>query len=202
MKYSNSIAITLLLLLGIVGCKKDSVVEPEPSTNTGLPIHTVTDLLADGLGVNRFTYFRLSDSSIVPFTDSNSTKWDIAFRSTTIRINGGSSGPGCGGLIRLTGQDFNALTSAPAAGYAVDSLSGPALKTGSGNGWYNYNSTTNIITPLADVVLAIKTGTGRYAKVQILNYYKGAPANLDTTSISRNYKFRYVYQPDSTLNFK
>ena len=96
-------AVFTTLLLGIAACKKDSVVEPAPSPTTGLPVHIIGNLLSDGLGAGRFTYYRLSDSSIVPFSDSNSAKWDIAFRSTTIHINAGSSGPGLGVLMRLTG---------------------------------------------------------------------------------------------------
>ena len=191
-------AVFTTLLLGIAACKKDSVVEPAPSPTTGLPVHIIGNLLSDGLGAGRFTYYRLSDSSIVPFSDSNSAKWDIAFRSTTIHINAGSSGPGLGVLMRLTGTLFDTVATLPTSGYLIDSVSGPALKTGSGNGWYNYNFTTNIVTPLPGVVLLLKTGDGKFAKVEILNYYKDTPAVLDTNSISKYFKFRYVYQPNGT----
>lgn len=198
MKAFPVFAVIVALMLGIAACKKDSVVEPTTTPTNGLPVHIIGNVLSDGLGTGRFTYYRLSDSSIVPFSDSNSTRWDIAFRSTTIHINAGSSGPGLGGLQRLTGTLFDTVATLPTGGYLIDSVSGPALKTGSGNGWYNYNFTTNIVTPLPGVVLFVKTGDGKFAKVEILNYYKDAPASLDTNSISRYYKFRYVYQPNGT----
>lgn len=198
MKAFPVFAVIATVMLGIAACKKDSVVEPTVSPTGSLPVHVISNIYADPIITGKFTYYRLSDSSIVPFSDSNSTKWDIAFRSTTIRINAGSSGPGLGGILRLTGTMFDTVATLPTSGYLVDSASRTALQTGSGNGWYNYNFTTNIITPLPGVVLLIKTGDGKFAKVEILNYYKDAPAALDTNSISRYYKFRYVYQPNGS----
>ena len=73
---------------------------------------------------------------------------------------------------------------------------GLAIPTGSGNGWYNYNPTTHVISPIAGKVIIVKTNDGKYAKVEILSYYKDAPENPTQESEYRYYTFNYVYQPN------
>jgi hypothetical protein len=53
----------------------------------------------------------------------------------------------------------------------------------------------------------IRTASGKYAKLEILNYYKGGvtpPATAsDAIKLSeqRYYTFRYTYQPNGSKNF-
>jgi len=47
-------------------------------------------------------------------------------------------------------------------------------------------------------VIFLKTAEGKYAKLEILSYHKGAPAAPIPTSEARHYTFRYVYQPDGS----
>ena len=79
-----------------------------------------------------------------------------------------------------------------------DSESGYAIPTGSGNGWYTYSgSPTFLISPTPGKILVFRTHDNRYAKVEILSYYLGAPENPDAfTDQSRYYTFNYVYQPN------
>ncbi|MFN4147455.1 MAG: HmuY family protein, partial [Runella sp.] len=95
---------------------------------------------------------------------------------------------------------FDELKEVPAsATFAVDeSTTRLAIPPASGLGWYNYNPQLNIITPIPGRVLIVRTGDGRFAKVEILSYYKDAPANPDQNSIARHYTFRYVFQPDGS----
>ena len=65
-----------------------------------------------------------------------------------------------------------------------------------GNGWYNYSSITNIITPVAGKIFVIKTHDGKYDKMEIINYYKDAPISPDVNSLTRYFTFKYVYQPN------
>ncbi|MET4105967.1 HmuY family protein [Hymenobacter sp. UYP22] len=148
-----------------------------------------------------FAFYSLVTNSEVPYTDSATTKWDIAVRGTTILINGGSSGPGQGGAIVKEGL-FAEQTTAPTTDYKVDARSAPAITTGSGKGWYNYNSTTHVVSPIPGRVLLIRTATGKYAKLEVVSYYKDAPASPGGTEPSGYYTFRYVYQPDGSTNLK
>ncbi|WP_245326147.1 HmuY family protein [Hymenobacter wooponensis] len=148
-----------------------------------------------------YAFYSLANKSTVAYTDSATTKWDLAVRGTTILVNGSSSGPGQGGAIVKEGL-FSEVTTAPTTDYKQDTPTAKAIPTGSGNGWYNYNSTTHVVAPIAGRVLLIRTATGKYAKVEIVSYYKDAPATPVGTEPSGYYTFRYVYQPDGSTNLK
>ncbi|XAZ82140.1 HmuY family protein (plasmid) [Fibrella sp. ES10-3-2-2] len=191
----------------LTACSKDQ-------TTTVVPVvaQTVKNLPADpATGVNpttgqaigttgKFTLYSLADNKTVANADSASTKWDIGFRGTTLIVNGGAIRAGKGGAYVQTGT-FEALTTVPTSTtFAQDqSPTSLAITTGSGNGWYNYNSATNVIAPIPGRVLVIRTGDGKYAKLEILSYYQNAPATPDASSVQRYYTFRYVYQPDGSM---
>ncbi|WP_324679269.1 HmuY family protein [Hymenobacter sp. GOD-10R] len=164
--------------------------QPAATTSTGQP----------GTA-KHFTFYSLADNKEVPYTDSASTKWDVAFRSTTILTNGGASGPGQGGAQVYTGL-FDELKAVPETAFAVDAAATKAIPTGSGQGWYNYNSTTHLVTPIAGKVLVIRTATGKYAKMEVTSYYKDAPASPTLSTPSGYYSFRYLYQPDGSRNLQ
>ncbi len=168
----------------------------------------------------KYTFFSFKTGAIMPNTDpktdSASTKWDIAFRSTSIIVNGGTSGPGAGGVIVQQGI-FADTKTAPTTGYVQDNynyvaksgtfaISSSPLATGvtAINQWW-YNSGTNqstIVSPIAGQVFIIKTADGHYAKLEILSYYKGAPTVVNNlTDLDRYYTFRYIYQPSGSPNF-
>ena len=138
-------------------------------------------------------------------TDSE-TDWDIAFRATDIIVNGGMSmgttdepdRTGDAGAYIVTGTMAD-VTEVDVNLFTQDSSSGYAIMSGSGNGWYTYSGPpTYLITPTAGKILVFKTADGKYAKVEILSYYQGAPENPDAfTDPSRYYTFNYVYQPNS-----
>jgi hypothetical protein len=192
-----SLGLALLATL-LSACKEDEVVEP-----VKVEAKTFRNLAADAgtPRTGRYTLFRFSDGAIVPTADSASTKWDIGFKATTIIVNGGTSGPGKGGAQVLSGI-YSELLEAPIDGYAVDALPNYAIPTGSDKGWYNYNPSANVITPIAGKIIVIRTADGKYAKMEILSYYENAPASPVPTDKSRYYTFRYGYQPDGSRSLK
>ena len=148
-----------------------------------------------------FTKFNFEDR----IQTESETNWDIGFRGTSIVVNGGAS----------LGTDDEPERNGNAAAYIFegtmdeiqivdtslltqDSESGYAIPTGSGNGWYTYSgSPTFLISPTPGKILVFRTHDNRYAKVEILSYYLGAPENPDAfTDPSRYYTFNYVYQPN------
>lgn len=135
-------------------------------------------------------------------TTTSETDWDIAFRGTTIIVNGGvSSGTtdepvrnGEAGVYIATGT-LEDVTTVDTSLFVQDSATGFAITTGSGNGWYNYAGfPTHLITPIPGRILVFKTRNGLYAKVEVLSYYK----DLDSSNSNnrRHYTFNYVYQPN------
>jgi hypothetical protein len=151
-----------------------------------------------------FTKFSFSQNKIV--TDNS---WDIAFRGTTIIVNGGAKigitdEPERTGsaAVSIVSGTFASVSAFPAAAtFAQDGSTVYAIPTGGGNGWYNYNSSTNIISPIAGKVFVVKTHDGKYAKFEILSYYKDAPVTPDATSVPRYYTFNFAYQANSTTTF-
>ena len=176
-----------------------SPAEPAVTPITELTEVVVYDLPADPDRQDVFTFYSLRDSAIVAQADSNSTKWDLAFKSTTVLINGGSSGPGEGGATVLTETDYDALTMAPDSEYAVDREGQPAI----GREWYTYTGPPNhyiLINP--GVVLVVRTADGRYAKLKFTSYYMGGeavPSSPDARG--RFLNFTYTFQPDGSRSF-
>ncbi len=152
--------------------------------------------LAANKGTGKYTFFNLSSGKEVSTSDSNSTKWDIAFSKTTVIINGGTSGPGSVSAQVITSTSFSNLTTAPITGYVTDGTS-KAI-----SGWYTYNyipadNGPHTITMNADKIIVLKLSDGRYVKLQMLNYYQGAPISIPTTGpvysgIGAYISFRYL----------
>lgn len=218
MKSVRIIGVVIASFFLLQSCKKDAA-PLEESTISQVTVRDLsadTILYADGqpvlsngqpIGAGNFTFYSLENNVIVASTDSNSLKWDLAFRGTTIRINGGTSGPGGGGAFVYSGT-FTDLDEVPTdSTFKVDNSPTMAITTGSNKGWYVYNGQQNLITPIPGRVLVIRTASGKYAIVEILNYYKGgvtpdpSASDNDKTSKQRYYTFRYVYQADGTKNF-
>ena len=202
----------IVFLLGFSACDSDSS-DDDPFTGDATLVEDVAADPATGRDpvtgqpvgtTGHFTLFSFANNQIVSSganfsaADSASSNWDIGFRGTTIIINGGTSGPGQGGVILREGL-FDDLSEAPTTGYVVDSASGYGVPSGSGNGWYNYNPAAMVLAPIPGRFLIVRTADGKYAKVRILSYYQGAPDPVDPfTDLERYYTFEYVYQPDGS----
>ncbi|MEO1023365.1 MAG: HmuY family protein [Bacteroidota bacterium] len=146
-----------------------------------------------------FTYVDLETQTIV--TDPNSTQWDLAFASTTILTNSGISGDGTGGAIVLD-TPFAELEAAATTGYAIDTDTLLAVPFGSGNGWYNYDFRTNIVSPIPNKTILVRSGDGgSYAKVEMLNYYRGNPDMTTEAFINEETRPRNRYYTIRIYNF-
>ena len=197
----------------LLSCSKSTTTVVAPLSAT-----TVKDLAADTIigmtaqgqpyGAGKYTFYSLEKNSIIANTDSATTKWDIAFSGTKILTNGGTSGAGLGGAFVQVGLFDNLKTISADSVFKTDNApTSYAVTYGSGKGWYTYDPINNLITPLAGRVLVIRTASGKYAKVEIIAYYKGG-ATLATTatdaeklSKQRYYTFRYIFQPNGTKTF-
>lgn len=149
-----------------------------------------------------FTKFSFETGDV---TESE-TDWDIAFRGLLIAVNGGASTgsndePARNGDAAASVQTgiFSEIISADGLTFEQDADGAFAIPAGSGNGWYNYNGATMVVTAIPGRVLVFKTHDGKYAKVEILSYYKDAPAEITpeiANSDFRYYTFNYVYNPN------
>ncbi len=213
-KNFTKIAMGLVLSIALVACsKEEEIIVPPVSAITvnDLAADTVTGLGPDGRpqSAGTTTYYSLVDNKVVASTDAATTKWDIAFSSTKILVNSGTSGPGLGGAFVFKGL-FDDLKTIPTdSSFATDNATAAsyAIPLGSGKAWYSYDGLTTLVSPIAGRVLVIKTASGKFAKIEILNYYKGGvtlPANAsvsDKLFKQRYYTFRYAYQPNGSKVF-
>jgi HmuY protein len=157
---------------------------------------------------NKFTFFSFLSGAIVARADSATTKWDIAFRGTTIIVNGGSSGKGLG-KIQVVNGIFDELATTPTEGYAIDRQADNkkpypasyAIQDETGKGWYIVDQSTKFVIPMPEKIIVVQTADGRYAKMQIVSYYQDSPNPVTTASKDRYLTFRYIYQPNGTLTF-
>ena len=114
------ITLVFIAALQIMACSKSENI-PTPVVTVSTKV--VKDLIADtvlGLTSNgmpysagKYTFYSLENNTILPSTDSASAKWDLAFMSTRILTNGGTSGPALGGAFIYTGL-FDDLKTIPA----------------------------------------------------------------------------------------
>ena len=204
------------LIISLASCSKET--NTATSNNTPTSSVTVNNFAADTIiglttqgipyGAGKYSFYSIETNKVVASTDSATTKWDLVFRGTSIIINGGSSGPGLGGGFVYVGL-YNDLARIPAdSTFKVDNApTAYAITSGSNKGWYVYDGINNLISPIPGRVLVIRTASGKYAKVEILNYYKGGvtPSASASDAIKLNeqryYTFRFTFQPNGTTNF-
>lgn len=170
----------------------------DPNTGQPLPVS------------GEFTKFDFESGTVT----TSDTDWDIAFRGTTIIVNGGES-QGATDEPDRTGNAAAYIATSDLAGvtevneslFVQDSEAALAITPGSDQGWYNYSGfgnpnplDDNLIRPIAGRILVFRTRDGRFAKVEILSYYENAPASPNGfVDAPRYYTFNYVYQPNEGL---
>lgn len=197
----------IFLCIGFISCSTDDDVTPQLlSVNS----ETVSNLHAPQNGgqgqpvSGSFTKFNFSTGGIT----TSETDWDIAFRGTSIIVNGGTSlgttdEPNRTGnaAVYITDGTMNSVTAVTTSNLTQDSATSYAIASGSGNGWYTYaGPPSHLINPTPGKILVIRTHNGMYAKVEILSYYEDAPANPDAfVDESRYFTFNYVYQPNANI---
>jgi len=159
----------------------------EISSLTKSEIVVIKDLNAN---TKSYIYFSLSSGKEVAATDAKKTKWDLAFSKTTIAVNSGTSGPGQAGA-QVIEKPFDQITEAPKEGYKTDGESGNAIAGGSGNSWYKYDMSVHAIMPIVGRTILVKTAESKFAKLEIISYYKGAPEEVPTED-SSYFTFRYA----------
>lgn len=204
MKTSRTIQLAAItaLFLGFTACNND-----DDSNTIEVTSHTVTNLQATqsaDYSTNPPTitgaYIKFSFAS---GTTTTGDDWDIAFRGSTILVNGGTATTEdqpertSEAAAYIASGTLASITEVQTDSFKTDSATdGLAIPTGSDNGWYTYDATSHVISPIAGKVILVKTVTGRYAKFEITSYYENGAPN-EALSNSQFYSFNYVYQPNA-----
>lgn len=121
--------------------------------------------------------------------ESRPLDWDLAFKRYQVIANGGPGYPGNGAIRDLGAVSFDTVRVLPEAGYEQN-VSRPDPANSAIARWYTYGFFSHVLTPKPHV-WAVRTADGRYAKIEIVNYYcPGARPGCFT--------FRYAYQGDGS----
>ncbi|MDE0297859.1 MAG: HmuY family protein [Candidatus Poribacteria bacterium] len=174
-------------------CGGDEEVEVAPT------VQEAATFTVDATSREAWTYFSLAKGGVVEVADpANSMNWDLGFQRTTVKLNGGVSGPGKGRAIMLADVGFNEVKEAPASGYAADSEANLAIVAQSEKGWYIYTGPpSHWILPLENRVFVVQAADGTYAKLQFVGFYKDNASKTDGGYIT----FEYLHQPDGSRQF-
>lgn len=197
----------LTIFIGLSSCSNNNddplvlQVESDSVLNLYAPQEGGIDQLGNPIPISGpFTKFDFSSGT----TTTSETEWDVAFRGTSIIINGGVSygatdepernGDAAAYIATGTFADVAAVNT---SNLEQDSVNGYVLAD-----WYTYTGPPNhLILPTAGKVIVIRTRDGKYAKIEILSYYKDAPEEISAevaANDSRYYTFDYVYQPNQS----
>jgi hypothetical protein len=137
--------------------------------------------------------------------------WDIAFTgpyNSEIYVNNSQHeyNPGYGGqanntAVVLLRQAYQSVTVAPSDeefNKSEVNKIGWAATDGS-DGWFRYSLSTHIMQALPNRTYAIRLPDGKYAKLQLINAYKGNPAAVTNLNWpAPYYTFKYYVQQDGS----
>jgi hypothetical protein len=160
----------------------------------------------DGQDTNPWVYIKLATGERVAVTDLEaltSKAWDLAFKRSVVRTNGGDSGPGEGGAIRiaLPWDDVDTSTLGnkvlPTESWfdaeCMLELDASQNLITTFSGWSEYDEAEHVLSAAPDVVFITAAADGLLYKVSVLDYYS-TPTGTHG-SVSGRYKVRTAPLP-------
>jgi len=210
-----SLAAGLSLLL--VSCTKSSntpaVTDGKSITVTDLPGDTTSTMAGGGVFTNQYFSFASNGKVSIADADKASLHWDLAFTgpyNSEVYVNSGGylynpgyGGPGKGAVIQ---QDtaYDQVVEAPSdAAFDASPVTKIGWDAGSGQGWFFYSLDNHIAVPIRNRTFVLRTAGGNYAKLELLNIYKGNPPVVTDLFWPAPYlSFRYYVQADGSHNLR
>lgn len=139
--------------------------------------------------------------------------WDLAFtgpynsevfiNSAKYQYNPGYEGPAAKTAVVLVNGKYDNLNQAPVdAEFDASSITKIGWASSeSSSGWFFYSLSSHIMQAIPDRTYAIRLPDGKYAKLQLVNAYKGnPPAVTDLNWPAPYFTFRYYVQNDGSKN--
>jgi len=202
-----------LLILLFTSCEKNSTEEILWWHDADVVELDASDFelnIADTSATGNFVKFSFSEGNTV--THDN---WDVAFRGTTLIVNGGEKAfndqpdrTGNAAVYIATGS-MSAIDSVDVTKLLQDNSSGSAILNNimiddlgvSEQGWASYSFSTHLFSPRAGRILVFRTHDDKYAKMEIIYFYDSLNPDTGNGDIGGYYTFNYVYQSDGGLTF-
>jgi hypothetical protein len=136
-----------------------------------------------GAADNPYIYIDLRSGGMKVAVDDvdalTSTEWDVALKRSSLRANGGDSGPGNRRIAVVADAVLADVTAAPADGYTTDDFADancelvtiPGGEPMSAFGeWYLYDEATHEVTPKPDVYV-LERNNGSHVAFRVVTYY-------------------------------
>ncbi|MEH6308617.1 HmuY family protein [Olivibacter sp. CPCC 100613] len=221
------LAVSTLL---VIGCsKKESEITPGYEDGKSIVIQDLagdTDAsMSDGVdGKEKRPFYiflyRFSDKRQIWIRNAadsakylRTTEWDLAFTgpyNSEIYVNNGHDelNPGFGSPATQTAvvkydRPYTSLNEAPSDDvFSQSEVSKIGWASGeNSNGWFHYSLNTHLVIPIKNRVYAIRLADGKYAKLELINVYKGNPPTVtDLNWPAPYFTFRYFVQQDGSRN--
>lgn len=203
----------MALAIAAVSCGKDSVnpvKEDGKSTRISDLPGDVGNTMGSGKPFKPF-YFSLTTQQKVDSSKKLTATWDVAFMreyNSYLTINNakdekspGYGGNGIGAMIVLE-QPYDQVKQAPSDEvFAKDGVTSVGWEAGIVKGWYFYELNTHIAVPIRNRTCVLRTADGKYAKLELISMYKGAPPVVtDLYWPAPYFTFRYFLQLDGSRN--
>ena len=200
----NNILI-VTILISFVSCEKaiEEPVSPEVMNFVELNASQYVVNPLDSSLIGKYERFSFSEGDTVSHDN-----WDVAFRGSTIIVNGGYSSnenqPSRVGnaAVYIINGTMSDIDSVDLNQLLQDTEDGPVIIDDlgiSGQGWSSYDMNTHILSPIAGKILVFRTHDEKYAKMEILYYYDSP--NPGPSDYGGFYTFNYVYQSNGTHKF-
>jgi hypothetical protein len=173
-------------------------------SETGAERTLYVDASVEGLSnqdTHPWLYVALATGQAVAVTDLealSSKAWDLAFKRSVVRTNGGDSGPGQGGAIRIAlpwdEVDSSTLGNKTLPRESWFDENCEVARDASQNlittysGWSEYDEANHVVSAAPDVVFVTAGADGSLYKVELLDYYS-TPSGAHGT-VSGRYKVR------------
>ncbi|WP_316841930.1 HmuY family protein [Pedobacter gandavensis] len=212
-KSLKSSFLVLLSILTLSACTKKEI-KPELEDGKSTVVKDLAGDVGNTVGSGKpFEpfYFSMKTAAKVPASEKLTASWDLAFAkeyNSYVSINNGTDanslgfgGPGKGAMM-VVNQAYAQLKTAPSdAEFTAKSISSTGIDVGNGNGWFFYEMNTHIAVPVKNRTFVIRTADGKYAKLELISMYKGAPAVVSDLNWPAPYfTFRYFLQTDGSRN--
>lgn len=213
---ANNIKLTVIALFLsaiMISCTKEEI-KPELEDGKSTVIKDLPGDIGNTVGSGTpFTpfYFSLKTGVKVDESKKVSNEWDIAFAkeyNSYISINNGTNtesfglgGTSTGAMIAVN-QAYDQVKEAPSdVEFTNNGITSAGWDSGAGKGWYFYELKTHIAVPVINRTYVLRTADGKYAKLQLISMYKGAPATVSDLNWPAPYfTFRYYVQQDGSRN--
>ena len=163
--------------------------------------------ISDTSVTGTFTKFSFSEEDTV-----NHNNWDVAFRGTTIIVNGGAKAyndqPDRTGnaAIYIAIGSMSEINNIDTSRLLQDNSTGSAILENmmiddlgiSGEGWASYNYQTHIISPIPGRILVFRTHDDKYVKMEIRYFYNSPTPEPQNGDYGGFYTFNYVLTDGAT----